>query len=268
MFRKIPFFALFALLLSPCFSYSQTNMNAPRLFELGMDALTGVGPARDNLGAIDYFRRSADLGYPPAQVTLGYFYETGNIVAQDQGLAVDWYKKAAKQGDPVGSWLLGRLYYTGVGTQKDLNAAATALQKAADQDDPFGKYLLGMVLLERNQYPQAAQWFRRAALQGLPQAQEQLGLMFKNGRGITSDKFEAYVWLLISYDAGNTGVAADLQQLQADLGSTAVEQAKSRARSLEQTTTRVVVARGCTGWQGEFNATPSTPPPDIQRFCR
>ena len=53
---------LSCVLLAPAFA--QTNLNAPRLFELGMDALTGIGPGRDTVAAMDYFRKSADLGYP------------------------------------------------------------------------------------------------------------------------------------------------------------------------------------------------------------
>ena len=55
------------LLLSCAFlapAFAQTNRNAPRLFDLGMDALTGIGPGRDTVAAMDYFRKSADLGYP------------------------------------------------------------------------------------------------------------------------------------------------------------------------------------------------------------
>lgn len=244
------------------------GMNAPRLYENGMNALTGVGDSHNDLKALDSFRRAGDLGYAPAQTVLGYFYETGTIVTSQPGQALDWYKKAATQGDRVGDWLLGRLYFSGTGTQRDLNAAEQWLQNAANQGDPYGQYLLGRVKLERNDYVNAAVLFRKAAMQGLPQAQQQLGQLLKQGRGVNVDKFEAYVWLLVSYDAGNQAVAGDLQVLEGDLGSTKTEEAKSKARDLEQNATRAVTARGCTGWPGEFNEIPAPPPPDIQRFCR
>lgn len=244
------------------------GMNAPRLYENGMNALTGVGDSHDTLKAMDAFRRASDLGYAPAQTVLGYFYETGTIATSDPAQALDWYKKAAVQGDRVGDWLLGRLYFNGTGTQRDLNAAEQWLQKSANQGDPYGQYLLGRVKLERNDYVTAASWFRKAAVLGLPQAQQQLGLLLKQGLGLNVDKFDAYVWLLVSYDAGNQAVAGDLQMLESDLGSTKTEEAKSRARDLEQTANRAVTGRGCTGWPGEFNDIPAPPPPDIQRFCR
>jgi TPR repeat protein len=259
----------FALLSTSAFTQTTTlGTDAPRIFEKGMNALSGVGVSTSDLNAVDYFRRSAELGYAPAQVVLGSFYDTGSHVPQDSGAAADWYKKAAKQDDRVGDWLLGRLYYTGNGIPRDLAAAETWLQKAASQGDPYGQYLLGMVKLERNDYVNGALWFRKAAMQGMPQAQQQLGELLKDGKGVDADKPQAYVWLLVSYDAGNHTTGAALQVLEAALSTSQVAEAKTKARELEQTVTRAAVARGCTGWPGEFGAVPAPPPPDIQNFCR
>src|SRR6202162_6741916 len=84
------------------------------LYERGMDAITGVGPSRNDSLGIDYFRRSSDLGYGPAQIALAYYYETGTFLARDPGQAVDLYRKAAQQGDPLAGWLAGRLYFLGI----------------------------------------------------------------------------------------------------------------------------------------------------------
>ncbi len=268
MFRS-PFRLVVVLLLSGLAAAQTNKIDAPRLYEMGMNALTGIGPSHNDQEAIEYLRRSADLGYPPSQVVLGYIYETAAAgVAQDAGQAIDWYKKAARQDDNVGEWLLGRAYFIGLGTARDLDQAAAALKKAASHNDPYGEYLLGMVLLERTQYPQAAEMFRKSAMQGLPQAQQQLGSMLKDGRGGAVNKFDAYVWLLLSARAGNTAVGVDLGMLEGDLGTNQTEQAKTKARDLELSVGRLVVARGCTGWPGEFNAVPTPPPPDIQNFCR
>jgi len=242
--------------------------NPQRLFEIGMEALTGGSP--DTAKARDYIRRSAEVGYPPAEVMLGYFYETGTFVTQDTSLAMAWYKKAAQQDDPVGGWLLGRLILAGSGPSRDLNEASRWLQKSAAHDDPFGEYLLGRVKLERENYGEAAEWFRKAAAQGLPQAQRQLGLLLRQGQGVSQNKLEAYVWMAMSYDAGfqSASAANDLRQLEGELSLNQLDQAKSKAHELEQVDNRAVAARGCTGWAGEFNTIPTPPPPEIQVFCR
>ncbi len=262
------FLFLACALLVPALSYAQSP-SPDRLFELGMNALSGVDGTRDPQSAVDYLRRSADLGYPPAEVMLGSFYDTGFIVTKEPGEAANWYKKAAQQDDPVGAWLLGRLILSSA-VPRDLNEAARWLQRSAAHNDPFGQYLLGQVKLERQDYAAAAPLFRKAAMQGLPQAQMQFGLLLKQGQGVTLDKFQAYVWLLVSYDGGNqaAAVTSNLAELQTALTAAQVDDAKSKAHDLEQVANRAVASRGCTGWPGEFDAIPAPPPPDIQTFCR
>jgi TPR repeat protein len=261
---RLRLLTVLCLLLTPAHSQTASlGLNAPQLYEKGMNNLMGIGISRNDLNAVDYLRRSAELGYPPAQVVLGSFYDIGSVVSQNSQEAADWYKKAAKQDDRLAEWLLGRLYFTGNGIPRDLSAAESWSQKAASQGDPFGQQLLGLVKLERNDYSKAAEWFRKAATQGLPQAQKQLGELLKQGQGVNADKFEAYVWLLVSFDAGNQTVAGELAALEGELGGNRVDEAKRKARDLEQTASRAVVSRGCSGWPGEFNQVPTPPPPDV-----
>lgn len=262
--------ALLSCLAFAC-AFGQTStlgLNAPELFNKGMNALLGSGVSQNDAAALDYFHRSADLGYGPAEVALGYLYDVGTIVSPDTAQALEWYKKAANQDDPLAEWLTGRLIYTGVAGPRDLNEASQWFEKAAAHDDPFGEYLMGSVYLERKDYANAATWFRKAAAQGLPQAQQQFGDLLRQGLGVPEDKVQAYIWLLVSFEAGNRQVATELQALEADLGSNQVERAKSTARDLQLTATRNVTAHGCSGWPGEFDRIPTPPPPGIQRFCR
>jgi uncharacterized protein len=260
--------AVACVVLSGITLQAQSAASAPRFFELGMNAYTGVGPLRDEHQALEQFRHSAELGYPAAQTVMGYFADTGTLLPREPAQAAEWYKRAAQQGDVVGAWLLGRLYYAGNGVPRDLNQAATWLQRAASQNDPFAQYLLGQVKLERNDYSGASELFRKAAMQGLPQAQQQLGLLLEDGRGVNPDKYDAYVWLTLSAENANTPVVSHLTQLEAALGTAKVEQARAESHERQQITSRVVVAKGCTGWPGEFDTLPAPPPPDIQNFCR
>ncbi len=264
-----------ALLLSSIFvglsagqvQTNNTDLNAQALFEKGMNALEGSSATRSGPNATEYFRRSAELGFAPAQVVLGYFYETGRNLTADPQLAADWYKKAARQDDPLAQWLLGRLIYMGT-PARDLNEAASWLEKSEAHDDAFAQYLLGKIFMERGDYARAAVLLEKSALHGLPQAQRHLAILLRDGKGLPRDKTEAYVWMTAGYDAGQRSVASDLQGLESELSSSQLEQAKSRARDLEAKTARTVTAQGCTGWPGEFDEIPSPPPPDLQHFCR
>jgi len=160
------------LAVSLCAPTATPGFSPVQLYEKGMNALTGPGVNRSDLNATEYIRRSSERGYAPAQVTLGYFYETGTILTREPEQAARWYKKAAQQDDLLGEWLPGRAVFTGQGTMRDLKQAANWLLKSVSHGDPFSQYLLGMIRLERNDYTQAAEWFRKAANQGLPQARQ------------------------------------------------------------------------------------------------
>ncbi len=259
--------SLMFVVVAAAYAQSPPSNDPSQYYERGMNALRGAGVSHNTQDAFQLLRTSAEMGYLPAQTVVGYFYDTGNIVAREPAKAAEWYGKAAAQDDPLAEWLLGRLYLAG-GLQRDLNQAALVLQKSAQQENPFAEYLLGEIRLEQQNYSDAAKSFRDAAQQGLPHAQQELGVLLEKGQGVPQDKFEAYVWLLVSLDAGNNAAATDLSLLEGDLGSTQVEKAKSQARDLESSVSRSVVAHGCTGWSGEFDVIPSPPPPDLQRFCR
>ena len=272
---------LYSLLLTSalCFAQSAAVSQGQEFFANGMNALRGSSTTRDNLRALDYFRRADHEGYAPAQTVLGYLEETGTIVPREPQQAATHYAKAAEQNDRLAQWALGKLYFTGEAGPRDLSRAEQWLTRAAEQGDPFGAYLLGLVNLERQDYAAAADHFRGAAEQGLPQAQQQLALLLKDGKGVRQDKAEAYMWLLLSLQGGrgrhttpvgSSGLNPDylLSELEAALGSAAVESAKSKARQLETTVSRSRNANGCTGWKGEFRVIPTTPPPDFQQFCR
>jgi len=237
-----------------------------QLFDAGMNAFTGEASTRDNAVAREYFRRSADGGYAPAQVVLGFLYDTATTVPASPHDAASWYRKAADGGDPLAQWLLGRLYLNGALPQDDF-AAEKWLTPPASQDNPFAAYLLGRLMLTRD-YTKAPRWLRIAAEQGLTQAQYLYAKALAEGRGVAQDRFQAYVWFLVALDAGYPA-SSDLSYLNPFLSPDQIDQAKAKARDLENSVTRsVAAAHGCTGWSGEFGDIPTPPPPQKQRFCR
>jgi TPR repeat protein len=244
--------------------------NSPEaLYERGMDAISGAGTSRNDRDAVEYLRRSAELGYGPAQVALGYLFDTGTVITGNQTQAIDWYKKAASQGDVLANWMLGRRYYMGGGVPQDINAAEKWLQPAADQVNPFAAYYLARIMADRD-YNKAPALFKIAADQGIPPAQYFYAKAFKEGRGVPLDRFNAYVWFMVALDAGYLTARSDLSELDGGgyLTQSQIAEAKGKARELEQTVTRAVNSRGCTGWDGELDEWPSPPPLKLQRFCR
>ena len=238
------------------------------LYERGIDAITGVGVSQNDALGVDYFRRSADLGYGPGQIALAYYYETGTFLAKDPAQALDLYRKAATQGDPLAGWLAGRLYFLGANASHDSDAARKWLKLAADQKNAYGAYYLGRLMGDRD-YTKAPALYKVAADQGLPQAQYFYAKALRDGRGIPQDRLTAYIWYSIAADAGYAAAGADLNEL--DRGGyftmDQISTAKAQAHELEQVVIRAVTARGCSGWDGEFDEFPTPPPPKLQRYC-
>jgi TPR repeat protein len=263
--RRVFVFILVACLSAMTFAQSSSPS---ALYERALDAITGVGSSRNDFKGIDLFRQSAELGYAPAQLALGWYYDTGTVIAGDQAQALDLYRKAAQEGDPLAAWLVGRRYFLGNGVPRDLIAAQKWLRPAAEQNNPFAAYYLGRVMAEVD-YTKAPALYKIAADQGLPQAQYRYGVALKDGRGIPQDRWNAYVWLTVALDAHYSSASTDLSLLDSG-GYFTLEQiaeAKAKARELEQTVIRAVNARGCTGWDGEFDENPAPPPPKLQSFC-
>jgi uncharacterized protein len=256
------------LVLLSTIAFAQSS-SPDALYERGMDAITGIGPSENDSLGVDYFRRSSDLGYGPAQIALAYYYETGMFLPHNPSQALDLYRKAAQPGDPLAGWLAGRLYFLGGAVPRDLDAARKWLKLAADQNNAYGAYYLGRLMADRD-YTKAPALYKIAADQGLPQAQYFYAKTLKDGRGVPQDRFTAYVWFTIAADAGYATAGTDLRELNNSdsLTSNQISEAKAKARELEQVVIRAVTARGCSGWDGEFDEFPAPPPPKLQRFCR
>ena len=107
---------------------AQNNNTGEQLYQRAMDAVSGSGPSRNDLEAIDYFKRSAELGYIPAQVAVGFFYDTGTLLPGSDSQAAEWYRKAADKGDPLAQWLLG----SGRATAPYVARQGTALGRAGE----------------------------------------------------------------------------------------------------------------------------------------
>jgi len=68
------------------------------LYERGMDAISGAGPSRNDRDALEYFRRSAELGFGPSQVALGYFSKPASSLPAARARPWIGTEKAANQG--------------------------------------------------------------------------------------------------------------------------------------------------------------------------
>lgn len=85
--------------------------------------------------------------------------------------------------------------------------AARWYRKAADQGDPEAQNGLGVIYslgreIEKSK-EEAVRWYHSAAKQGYAQAMFNLGAAYYNGDGVPSDLDMAYAWFLLPQQAGN-----------------------------------------------------------------
>jgi len=83
---------------------------------------------------------------------------------------------SAGYGDAVGQRNLGTLYFDGDGVRKD--------------------------------YHEAARWFRAAAEQGFPAAENKLAFLYFTGEGVVQDYGEAFKWM----NRGRAGLRSSTDQ--------------------------------------------------------
>jgi len=123
------YWRLRTILLAGILSMSSAYAEAPKAFELGMNALLEGNFAE----AYCQWKPLAKKGYAEAQYNLGWLYANGNGMKVDMQKAFYWWEAAADQGHADAQFALGLSYTTGESVKRDLATAARWFYKAARQ---------------------------------------------------------------------------------------------------------------------------------------
>jgi TPR repeat protein len=93
--------------------------------------------------------------------------------------------------------------------------ALTELRQQAEKGNPKAQNNLGLMYLQgrgvAQNYSEAMKWYRKAAEQGLDVAQNSLGIMYGNGQGAAQNFAEARRWFRMAADQGNADARRNLQ---------------------------------------------------------
>ncbi len=108
-----------------------------------------------------------------------------------------------------------------------------AVMSLAESGDANAQWMLGQAMLSPPATDPAAAlvWLRRAADQGHPLAQRDLGLLYEAGLGVERDLQEAYFWYSLAaiHDSGRAGARRD--ELASGLTPEQLNEAHERVRS-------------------------------------
>ena len=115
---------------------------------------------------------------------------------------------------------------------------ATALREfkvLAEQGNATAQYNLG--IMYRNgrgvvqDYKEAVKWYRKSAEQGDAKAQSNLGFMYANGRGVVQDNVYAHMWFNIAASNGDTDAVKNRDMAAKNMTSSQMAEAQKLARA-------------------------------------
>jgi len=147
---------------------------------------------------LDTYSPAASANDPRAECYLGDFYEYAPYPTRDYTKAAEWYRKSADQGYAPAQVHLAYLSRYGLGTPVDIEAASALYLKAAKQDDVVAEREIALRYFNGEGVGQsdfsAFQWFYDAAKKDDPVAEQYLGFLYRKGRGVVHDDKAAFAW--------------------------------------------------------------------------
>jgi uncharacterized protein len=181
----------------------------------------GLGVPRDAKGALEWYRKGAELGDANAQLALGLLYVRGEGVPADPEVAAQWFEKSAALGNAKANYNLGVMYAAGRGRPADPKRAVELLEMAAKADEMQAAYDLAQLYADPLGYQvrdvaKAVYWMGKAADSGLVEAQLDFAMMLFKGRGLPADRKRAAWYFTIAAERGNPIAQNRLAHLYAE----------------------------------------------------
>lgn len=189
---------------------------------------------------VDRYRAKAEAGDVQAQFRFGYLHENGLISGSpDLTSAANWYERAAEGGHAAAQFKRARMYADGVAGPRDYAKAAALYEAAAKQGVAEAQYNLAILMqdgigVERS-IDSAIRWYEQAAFRGVVPAMRALGLLYLSGVGNSpQDDIEAWAWLTLAVENGDTGLSARLESVSSALSDEATAEAQRLAEAYRQ----------------------------------
>jgi len=151
----------------------------------------------------------------------------------DYAGAVELWRGPADAGDPDAEFNLGQAYKLGRGVPADLNQAEKWYRLAAQQNHPQAQDNFGLALFQNGKHADAVQWLQRSAQRGEPRAQFVLGTMYFNGDAVPKDWVRAYAWILRAAASGLPQATQTQQQMDRYIPLADRQEAQALAKRYE-----------------------------------
>jgi TPR repeat protein len=125
---------------------------------------------------------------------------TGDGVEKDESKAGEWWHKASAQGHAAAQCDLGWAYDNGRGVPKDS-------AKAVELYDPYMSVRYAPSVVDSSRTLCVSHRYLQAAAQGNFFAQNNLGIVFKNGMAVPMDLAQAFDWFMKAAEQVRTALS-------------------------------------------------------------
>jgi TPR repeat protein len=186
----------------------------------------------------------------------------------DYRQAVDKWRPAAVAGDADAQFNLAQAYKLGRGVPTDLGMAEEWYRRAALQGHRQAEENYGLALFQNDKRNEAVPWLEKSVARSEPRSQFVLGTMLFNGDAVPKDWVRAYALMIRANASGLPQAAQTLAQMDKYIGLAERQKGIELARRLETETGRAALASAdlsiASQAQGGISATqvpPSQPAP-------
>jgi TPR repeat protein len=120
----------------------------------------------------------------------------------------------------------------------DLEAAAKWFRLAAEEGNVGAQEKLGSMYVDGRgvprDYNEALKWYRLAVVQGGQYAAQYLGYMYSGGLGVPQDYVRAHMWFNLGARSGNAASVAARASLEQKMSPQQIAEAQKMARECQQ----------------------------------
>jgi hypothetical protein len=186
-------------------------MVSPALAGASFEEAVALFQDRKYEEAREVARPLADAGDIRAMTMMGTMYRAGLGVEEDAKEAARWFTLAADKGSQEALFSLAMILLDGSLGTVDRDRGLPLLERSARSGNASAQYNLALILANdaTPNWNAAAEWFAKAAAQGLPEAQYNLGLLYAEGKGVERNLVTAGEWYAKAAVQGLADAALD-----------------------------------------------------------
>ena len=184
--------------------------------QVGYMYFEGQGVGQSYSTALVWFERAALKGHINSQFNLAGLYFYGNGTTVDYPSAFKWYLKAAEQGHNLAQSQTADMLGKGLGIERNNKDAIFWHKKVLAQYAVPGSmfaiayaYDIGGAGVKQD-YPEAARWYEKAAQANYVIAQLNLGILYQEGRGVGKNLQRAFNLYMKAAQQGNSAAQVNV----------------------------------------------------------